>query len=336
MNIEALVPPEFLEEVYQGLEQLATAGVASGHLHLRTKDGRIVDGEVRATLIMRDGAPYGVRGIMRDQTVVREMEDRLMRNERLATLGRIAASVSHELRNPLGAISNATYFLKMQLAQASEVKVRRHLDIIERQIKIANRIIGDLLNFSRTPTLDVESFPLAPLCMDALGVLTIPDFIEVALDVEPNLMVEADRQYLNQVLQNLISNAVQAMPEGGKLKLRAEHVERQGEVWLEISVADTGIGITREEQEHIFEPLFTTRARGIGLGLTICKSVVEAHGGRIWVESPTIRSGDAHNEEGQHREGGTTFYIDLPLAREKLQTRGTRSQSNIEVGGKVG
>jgi len=254
---------------------------------------------------------------MRDLTMVREMEDRLMRTERLATLGRIAASVSHELRNPLGAISNATYFLKMQLAQASEVKVRRHLDIIERQIKIANRIISDLLNFSRTPSLDLETFPLAPVCMDALNISPLNDNIQVKLEIDPELVVRADRQYLNQLLQNLISNAVQAMPDGGQLTLRGQRIEADMSPWIEISVADTGVGISPENQLHIFEPLFTTRARGIGLGLTICKSIVEAHGGRIRLASPASRGGSDSESGRSEGRAGTVFYVDLPSPSTK-------------------
>ena len=207
-------------------------------------------------------------------------QEELVRRERLATMGQLAGSVSHELRNPLGVIKNSVYYLKMVMPE--DERVRKHLGILEREVATATRIITGMLDFARiTPAKRVRT-DLNGLVRDELDRLPIPDSIQVEQDLAENLravMVDPDQILL--ILSNLMSNAIQAMPEGGVLTVRTRPLEGT----LEVTVADTGSGIAPDHLQRIFEPLFTTKSKGIGLGLSLAKRLAEANGGTIRVES---------------------------------------------------
>ena len=187
---------------------------------------------------------------------LRAAQERLIRREKLAVLGQMAGSMGHELRTPLGAISNAVYYLKMALTDADET-IREYLDIISAEVRNSDKIISDLID------------PLLP-----------------SVYVDPRQMV--------QVLANLVTNGYQAMPEGGELTISAQVQDDK----IALSVTDTGHGISEENLHKLFEPLFTTKAKGIGLGLAVSKNLVESNGGSIEVESL----------EGK----GSTFTVALP------------------------
>ncbi len=227
---------------------------------------------------------------------LKQAQERIVRQERLAALGQLAGGVAHELRNPLGVMKNSVYFLEMTLADADE-KVRKHLGIIERQIDIADKIVSDLLDFARTRKPQRVPTDVNGLVREALEVSDIPDGIEVTTDLADNLpTLMVDGLQLHRVFVNLISNAVDAMPGGGDLTVRTAADERL----LTIIVEDTGRGMRVKELAKIFEPLFTTKARGIGLGLPISRQLVKLNGGRIGVQS---------------REGsGSRFIIEFPLS----------------------
>ncbi|HEX8960335.1 MAG TPA: CHASE domain-containing protein [Geobacteraceae bacterium] len=226
-----------------------------------------------------------------------EAQEELVRREKLAILGQLSGSVSHELRNPLGVMSNAVYFLKTVLADADET-TREYLDILKKEIDNSQRIIGDLLDFTRTRQPLTTAVTPRELVDASLGRCAMPKSITPRTEVPDNLpQLMVDPQQMEQVLQNLIANAVQAMPEGGSLSIGA----RADGDYVEISVADTGAGISPENMKKLFQPLFTTKARGIGLGLVVCRNLATANGGRIEVES---RPG-----------GGTTFTLVSPAGR---------------------
>ena len=210
-----------------------------------------------------------------------EAQERLIRHERLAVLGQMAGSIGHELRNPLGVISNLVYYLKMVQLEAGE-DVSDPLKSIEAEISNANKIISDLLDFSRINSVNRETVEVETLVQEALASTPAPFEVTVLVedcgDLPP---VAIDRGQIVQVLGNLLTNAIQAMPEGGDLRIAAE---QQGEQ-VAIAVMDSGEGIPPENLEKIFEPLFTTKPTGIGLGLPLCKRLVEANGGQITVES---------------------------------------------------
>ena len=164
------------------------------------------------------------------------------------------------------------------------------------EINSSNKIINDLLGFSRIGKPAVSSSRIEKVIDDTLAHVPIPQNVELGQKVDGNLPeVEIDTDQIRQVLVNVITNAVQAMPEGGKLAIAAGTKDN----FLEVAVADTGCGIPEEVISKVFDPLFITRAKGIGLGLAVCKSIIERHGGRIEVESIPGK--------------GTTFTIRLPL-----------------------
>ncbi len=225
-----------------------------------------------------------------------DAQEELVRKEKLAILGRISGSIGHELRNPLGVMSNAVYFLKMVLAEADET-VGEYLDIIKKEIDNSLRIITDLLDFARTKPPQLKTVHARALIDESLGGCTIPENVELQIAVPSALPpLRVDPAQMGQVLQNLITNGIQAMPAGGTLTIRGE-LDSEGTVRLEI--IDTGEGISPENMKKLFQPLFTTKAKGIGLGLVVCRNLTEANGGRIEVAS----------EPGQ----GTTFAVVLPI-----------------------
>jgi PAS domain S-box-containing protein len=227
---------------------------------------------------------------------LRAAQDELVRAEKLAVLGELAGGVGHELRNPLGVISNAVYYLQATLADANETTAE-YLKIIASQVKTAGRIISDLLDFAQTPQPDKERTLVLALVGQVLESQSLPSSVQMVTEIPAGLPpVLVDPRQIGQVLQNLVTNAYQAMPEGGRLTISA----RSDRHYVELSVADTGIGISPQDIERLFEPLFTTKARGIGLGLPVCRQLVEANGGTIATEST----------EGH----GTTMTVSLPRA----------------------
>ncbi len=207
--------------------------------------------------------------------------------------------MGHELRNPLGVISNAVYFLRLIQPGAAD-KVKEYLGVIEGQVRIADKIIGDLLLYGRSRSVDLEHVSLARLADDALA--RFPPPANVAIDRRlpddlPSLHI--DLQQMAQVLGNLLVNAYQAMPGGGEVIFSAQRAEAG---WLAISIQDHGEGIASENLAKVFEPLFSTKPRGIGLGLAVSRKLTEANGGRIDFQSAV--------------GAGSAFTITLPIIEE--------------------
>lgn len=212
---------------------------------------------------------------------LRQAQEQLLLQERLATLGQLAGGVGHELRNPLGVISNAVYFLKLVQPGATET-VKEYLEIISAEIRIAEKIIHNLLDFARVKSSAPQYVDLQSIADSALSRYPPPANIAVQKENCHNLpLAFVDPQQIELVLGNLVVNAFQAMPEGGRLMLDGK--EENGQVCL--SVRDTGCGIPPEDLPRLFEPLFTTKLHGIGLGLATSKKLAEANGGSIRVES---------------------------------------------------
>lgn len=211
-----------------------------------------------------------------------DAQEELVRQEKLATLGQLSGSVAHELRNPMGVISNAVYFLQTVMPDADET-VREYLAIIKSEVSNSQRIISDLLDFSRAKTPQSELSPVNTLISRSLARCVIPDNVDLRLDIPDTLpAVNADPLHMEQVFKNLVTNAAQAMPEGGELIIGARRNEND---FVEITISDTGEGISPDNIKKLFQPLFTTKARGIGLGLAVVKNLIDANGGRIEVNS---------------------------------------------------
>jgi signal transduction histidine kinase len=230
-----------------------------------------------------------------------EAQEEVVRNEKLAVLGQLASSVGHELRNPLAVINNAVYYLKTIMPDA-DAAVRTYLDIIKNEVAASERIVSDLLDFSRSRMPQAMSVTVGELITRSMEKCAVPDNIEVRLDIPESLSpAAADLQQMAQVFQNLITNAAQAMPDGGVLTISADEDGYAGE--LRICVADTGRGITAENMGKLFQPLFTTKAKGMGLGLVVSKKLTEANMGRIRVDSGPGK--------------GTKFMVVLPVAGKR-------------------
>jgi len=238
---------------------------------------------------------------------LRDAQEQLVRQEKLATLGQLAGGVAHELRNPLGVINSAVYYLKLVQPDVDE-KIKKYHLMIEQEVHTASRIINDLLDFGRIVTPDRRPVAIPELLQRVLTRFAVPASVRVQLKLPERLpQVFADPLQLEQVLGNLTTNACQAMKDcedGGTLTIsasvvvpvRARDVKKKQ---VAIAIKDTGTGITPEAMQRLFEPLFTTKLRGIGLGLAVCKKLAEANDGRITVSS----------EPGW----GSTFALYLPV-----------------------
>jgi signal transduction histidine kinase len=229
---------------------------------------------------------------------LREARDELVRKEKLAMLGEVAGSVGHELRNPLGVMSNAVYFLQTML-DGADASVKEYLGIIRAEIARSERIVASLMDAVRTRPPELVAFRLPEMLDEVMGKRAMPASVTVAMDLPDALpAIQADAAQMQQVFGNLVSNAIDAMPDGGALEIRAR-ADVQAKA-IVISVRDTGSGITPENMARLFQPLFTTKARGIGLGLVVAKNLIEANGGTVKVES----------KEGH----GTLVTVTLPAA----------------------
>jgi len=253
-----------------------------------------------------------------------DAQEELVRKEKLAALGQLAGSVGHELRTPLGVMNNALYFLSTVTPDAGNT-VKEYLKIIKKEVDNSERIIADLLDFSRPRIPQMKPATVSELINQSFDKCPIPEGITVDTDIPATLPpVTVDPFQMGQVFQNLITNAVQAMPEGGTVRISARVTRDEGLTRdegrgtkdegrkdfssivqanghpssIEISVSDTGEGISPDNMKKLFQPLFTTKPKGIGLGLTVCRRLTEANGGRIEVQS----------EGGK----GTTFTVMLP------------------------
>jgi len=243
-------------------------------------------------------------------------QQRLLRQERLATLGQLTATVSHELRNPLGVINNAAYILKRKCAiladnVADDVddelqkNIAHYLQMITREVAAADRIMSDLLATSRTKEPVLQWVNLGDVLSSIVEQKLIPENIQWDYQSAPSpFMLRVDPIQLNQVLKNLLSNSVQSiMATGmadGVVRLSAKEVGAQ----YQLRVSDNGPGIAEADRAQIFEPLFTTKAKGNGLGLWISREIIRAHGGELALEPDVQTSGE--------EEAGATFVIILP------------------------
>ncbi len=228
-----------------------------------------------------------------------QAQEQLGRRERLVVLGQLAGSVAHEIRNPLGVMKNSIYFLRLT-QKLKDPKALQHLGLIEDEINRANRIIVELLDYARDPTSQIESFDLQDAFYKALALVEMPESVHLEHDfADEPLKVSADAGQIERILANLLRNAVQAMPDGGLLTLACR---RDGDE-IHAVVLDTGVGIAEENLDKVFEPLYTDKAKGIGLGLPLSQRYAQLNGGRIECES---RAGE-----------GATFRLVLPAPRDE-------------------
>ena len=224
-----------------------------------------------------------------------------MKTERFAATGELAAMVAHDLRNPLQGIANGAYFLR-KLIKNEDSSTKEVFDLIVEAVQHSNKIVSDLLEYSRDIRLYLEETSPSLLVTDALSNVGIPPNIQISNteNVEEKMKIDTDK--MKRVLTNLIKNSIDAMPNGGNLTIATKELGTN----IQFLVSDTGVGMTKETMEKLWTPLFTTKAQGMGFGLAICKRIVEAHGGKISVDSIFGK--------------GTTFTIIVPRKNENEGT----------------
>jgi len=320
LGIADIYPEESLTDVLRQFENLLSGETdLASDIPVKRKDGSLFLADIHASSVTLGEKPY-LLGIFRDITErkqaeeqlkeyseqleerveqrtkeLREAQEQVVRREKLAVLGQLAGGVGHELRNPLGAIKNATYFLNMAL-EKPDPEVKEILEILEKEVGTCERIISSLLDFARAKPPVRRNAEINDLLQEVLARTAVPNNIEVLQEINETLpKILADPDQLGQVFENIILNGIQAMTKGGQLTIKCE-APASGRV--SVSITDTGAGISEEQLGKLFEPLYTAKARGIGLGLAVVKTLVEGHGGTIEVES--------------EMEKGSTFTVKLP------------------------
>ncbi len=271
------------------------------------KDGSTALLGIVASLLKDElNAVRGIILIFEDITKIVQMEEQVRRQERLASVGSLAAGIAHEIRNPLASLSGSIQVLQGELDLKGDNK---HLmEIVVRETDRLNLIITEFLEYARPKTGTDDCIPLPALLNETCTLLkNSRDFIpgiNVECHVDAAITIQGDARRLRQVFWNLLINANQAMPEGGTIRLSATPFAstENGSVWCEIIVADNGPGIAPDHIKKIFDPFFTTKESGTGLGLSIVHRIIEDHGGTISVESTPGR--------------GTTFRVRLPMMGE--------------------
>jgi len=220
---------------------------------------------------------------------------RRQRDGRLAAIGQIGGGVAHELRNPLNVVKTSAYFL-LNARDMTEEKRSEHLRRIERHVILADSVITTLSNFARMPVPNLRPVSLRQVVEEAIELNPVPADVQVVSDWPDDLpLVLADPDQLRIVFANLVRNAREAMPHGGTVTFAGQRVGDR----VEVSVADTGVGIPPEHLARIMEPLYTTKARGMGLGLALARAILEKNQGGLWAASIPGR--------------GTTFTLQLTL-----------------------
>jgi len=214
---------------------------------------------------------------------LKQTQEKLVKSERLAVIGELAAMVGHDLRNPLTGIKGAAYYLKAKHCSEIGDRGKEMLESIENAINYSNKIVNDLLEYSRELNLELTETTPKAMLKKALASLEIPEKIKIVDATADEPKFKADTEQMCRVFVNLIKNAVDAMPEGGTLTIKSKEAKGM----LKITFKDTGTGMT-EKTLHTLKrgvPLFTTKAKGMGFGLPICKRIAEAHGGNLSLES---------------------------------------------------
>lgn len=220
----------------------------------------------------------------------------MLRKERLAVLGQLAGGLAHQIRNPLAAISTATAILLKRLGESIDPDVQQALVAIREEVREANRIITDLLDYARIKPASKERITVRALLDSVFEQIHVPESITVHRIDDPDIEVMADARQLRDAVGNLARNALEAMPNGGTVRVAATRDGRD----VVVSVEDTGPGLRRDVISRLFEPLVTSKPLGLGLGLTLARALVENQGG-------VLRAGTS-------RGGGARFEVRLPIA----------------------
>ncbi len=259
---------------------------------------RLRTGLVRSLHEAWQGEPLGLKETVRalnklldlDLAIIEdayqsEYMARLQANERLATLGQVAGGVAHEIRNPLNVLKTSVYYLR-NARNLSPEKAAEHLRRIEHNVDVANAVVTSLSNFARVPMQNLRPFAVESLIRETLDINPVGDGVEVSIECPQGLPdALGDSDQLRIALGNLVRNAKDAMPDGGRIVVAGQ----ASDGYVDLSVTDSGTGIPPEILPRVMEPLYSTKARGLGLGLAISRAIVEKNQGMLRVASEVGR-----------------------------------------------
>lgn len=320
-NVSMLMPSPYHEEHDQYLQNFHATGDAKiigigREVEARRADGKTFPIHLAVSRVEAEGEVF-FTGIIRDISDLKnteaklaqaneELENRvkertrqleqtqaeLIKSEKLATLGHVSGGIAHEIRNPLNAVRTSVYYLR-NAKSPSEEKVAEHLKRIDRQVSLIDNVITALSDIARLPEPATNRCDIPQLLTEAIGSVTLPSGLQIELEVDDGLQADADPNQLSIVFRNLIRNARDATSAGGTIRVSGTV---DGKSVL-VSVADTGVGIRDEDMKRITEPLYSTKPRGMGLGLAICTAILQKNHGHLSVESLL--------------DEGTTFHVHL-------------------------
>ena len=282
------------------ISQLNKENLLNYEIEFKTKSGEIRHVLFSGSLVRsKKGTPLGITCIMKDITSRIEMEHKLLKSERLASIGVLAGQIGHDLRNPLAAIKNSVYLIEKKGALIPEVK--QACEYIKTSIVDSDRIISSLVDYAQDLHLKKGICTPKSLTQNALSKVTIPDRIILSNLVTNETELFLDAQKIENAFTRIIQNAIDAMPQLGTLEITSQPLN---ESIMCISFTDSGTGISETVLPNLFSPLTTTKAKGMGMSLAICKRIVDEHKGAITFET----------KQGQ----GSTFNLMLPINRENL------------------
>jgi len=303
MRLEDIVPEEYKDNVKRHVARVINEGNCKTETQFITKDGRLIDVEISASALYDPVTNQFVktRAFVRDVTAVKRLQSELMQSEKLALVGKMSSAVAHELRNPLVPIGGFANLIYKRLEDESPLK--KYAGIIVREIDRLEKLLHNILYFTKDTRPEFKPVNLNEIINDLLFFYkdTFEEHnINLSISLTPDMpIMNLDHALMKQALINIIINAVQSMENGGLLTVETMTKGEEDKLFAVVVINDTGAGIPEDIMNSIFDPFYTTKIRGLGLGLSLTRRIVESHGGEIKVESA---------------EGiGSTFIISLPV-----------------------
>lgn len=291
---------EFPDEFVKAIDEIEKGeSVKEIELSIGTNTNNPIITSLSSNKIFNEqGEVIGSIVIIRDLSEIKKLQQEVQRKEKLASIGRLAAGMAHEIRNPLSSIKGmATYYIQKFSEQSEEGKIGK---ILVEEVNRLNRVITELLEFAKPVSLQFENTKLKEVIEHSIRLISEDakeKNIKIEIKIDPeDLSIKVDKDKFVQCILNIFINSLEAMDVDGELKILAKKIDKK-EILIEIS--DTGHGIDEKDLQRIFDPYYTTKTTGTGLGLAIVHRIIESHNGRIEVKSTKGK--------------GTTFYIYLPL-----------------------
>jgi PAS domain S-box-containing protein len=295
------------------LKELTEKRVINNYeLTLKTKFGEEKNVLFSGSVVRsKTGRDVGITCVIHDITERKEMEQRLIKAERFASIGELAGQIGHDLRNPLTGIKSGAYFLRTKGDKVSDADREMILAMMDNAIEDSNRIINSLIDYSRELRLQLDKCTPKSLMLNALSKIQVPKRISILDHTTDGLEMFSDAPQMEKVFASIVQNAIDAIPEKGTIEIQSDLIGSD----VKITLIDSGVGIRENVLPKIFSPLITTKAKGMGMSLAICKRIIDAHGGKVIVESVVGK--------------GTTFTITLPI---KPKTEFTVENSALTLG----